>query len=113
MDASDRHATDPEPLDTEAFDTEVRRVVDRLRSMPLSRLPGAEQPARQACLALLDVSRSLGDPAPSALPVLRPTAAGDQLAVLAADVRAAALRRADPSALATATSILIGLRQAL
>lgn len=99
--------------DVDDFDTELRRVVDRLRSMPMSRLPGVEQTVRQACLELLDVSSSLGDPAPALLPSLRPTAAGDQVAVLGADVRDAALRRSDAAALAAATTILTGLRRAL
>lgn len=99
--------------DVDDFDTELRRVVDRLRSMPMPRLEGVQEPARQACLDLLEVSRSLGDPAPASLPTLRPTAVGEQVAVLGNDVRAAAMRSADADALASATAILTRLRRAL
>ena len=95
------------------FDTHVRRILDRLNGISINRLPDIAAEVRQACLALLAISARLGDPAPVPLPTLRPTACGDQVAVLAADLRAAALSRGDHRALAEASDVLVHLRRAL
>jgi len=95
------------------FDTEVQRVVDRLRGMPINRLPNAAEAVRACCTELLAISARIGDRAPVPLPHLQPGALGDQVAVLAADLRAAARQRADRHALDAGTNALSGLRRAL
>lgn len=95
------------------FDTQVRRLLDRLSGININRLPDIAAEVRDTCLALLAISARLGDPAPVPLPTLRPTALGDQVAVLAADLRAAALRVEDAGALAQATEILTALRRSV
>ena len=90
----------------EDYQRELDRVVDRLRTMPLTRLRPAADLAHQACcdlLALAGVDREL--------PRLADHAAGDQLAVIGADL----LREhgADELLMATATSVLTRLRRTL
>lgn len=101
------------PTQVQQFDTEVQRVVDRLRGMPVNRLPNAAAAVRACCTELLAISARIGDPAPGPLPHLQPSALGDQVAVLAADLRAAARQRTDPHALDAGTNALSGLRRAL
>lgn len=100
-------------IDAEAFDAELRRVVDRLRYLPAARVPDAIDPSERAGTELLAISARLGDPAPMALPKVRPTALGDQLAVLGADVRRAAAAADDAAALQEATTVLVRLRRSL
>ena len=109
----DTEPFDTEQFDTEPFDTELRRLVDRLRSMRVDALDAAAEAVHHASTELLRLSAALGDPAPIPLPHLRPTALGDQLAVIGSDLRAVAVRRGDSTALATATEVLIGLRRTL
>lgn len=104
---------DTAPFDTTSFDTELRRLVDRLRAMRVQALDAATEAVHQASSELLRLSAALGDPAPMPLPFLRPTALGDQLAVIGSDLRAVAVRRRDSTALATATEVLIDLRRTL
>ena len=80
------------------FDRELRRTVDRLRSMPLARLADAAPPARAAIEALA------GEP----VPVIADHALGDQLQVVADE--AARARDFDR---AGATALLAALRRAL
>lgn len=80
------------------FDLELRRTVDRLRSMPVSRLEQAHDPARAAIEALA------GEP----VPVLADHALGDQLQVVADE--AARARDFDRGA---AAALLVELRRAL
>ncbi len=90
----------------EDFDIELRRVVDRLRSMPVRHLPAAASLAYGACgelLALAAVDRKL--------PRLADHAAGDQLAVIAADLRRE--QGPDAAVLAAGADILTRLRRAL
>lgn len=97
--------------DVEEFDRELGRVVDRLRSMPITRVEAAVDPCRTAALALLRLNESLGDPAPCALPTVGPAALGDQIAVLGHDLRRLALDRRDT--LTEATGVLASLRHEL
>ena len=96
---------------------ELRRVVDRLRSMPLSRL---DRPAEGAAETRADVAhrtaQALADLAADAegqprrpLPRLAVHGTGDQLAVVGADVLAAC----GPDALRAAEEHLATLRRAL
>jgi plasmid stabilization system protein ParE len=80
------------------FDVELRRTVDRLRSMPVSRLGQAHGPARAAIESLA------GEP----VPVIADHALGDQLQVVADE--AARARDFDRDA---AAGLLVALRRAL
>lgn len=86
----------PDALD--GFTVELARCVERLRAMPLPRLPRAEEPVREAMAAL----------AGSPVPRLEPRALGDQLQVVATE--AARGRDFDPAA---AEALLADLRRAL
>ncbi|PPK97221.1 hypothetical protein CLV92_10436 [Kineococcus xinjiangensis] len=101
----------------EGVRAELRRVVDRLRSLPLSRL---DRPAEGADVSRADVARrtaqALADLAADAegaprrpLPRLAVHGVGDQLAVVGADVLAAC----GPDALGAAEEQLAALRRAL
>ena len=93
--------------DADAFMRERDRCVDRLRGMPLTRLPVSAALAYAAANALVDLTP---DAAGRALPRLADHAAGDQLAVVAADFLASA---PDTAALERATAILTELRRSL
>lgn len=95
------------------FDAELRRLVDRLRAMPVQQLGQASTAVHRACAELLRLSAALGDAAPTPLPHLRPNALGDQLAVIGSDLRSAAIGAADSGALASATQALVELRRSL
>lgn len=97
----------------EEFDRELGRVVDRLRSMPITRIGAAVEPSRTTALALLELSAALGDPAPGPLPRVEPIALGDQMAVLGHDLRHVALERDDGRPIAEATGVLVRLRRQL
>jgi len=77
------------------YDTELGRVVDRLRSMPISKLQAAAEVVHDLGLQLLASSHALGSPAPTALPELSPWAFGDMIMVLGRDLRALAQSEAD------------------
>ncbi|MDO8732333.1 MAG: hypothetical protein Q7L55_07150 [Actinomycetota bacterium] len=94
----------------DSYDTELRRVVDRLRSMPISRLETAESIVTQLAKHLLDSSRALGSPAPATLPELSPWAYGDMIMVLGTDLRELA---GQPEALADGLAALTAARQQL
>lgn len=82
----------------DAFAIELRRTVDRLRSMPVARLPQAHGPARDAIVELA------GGPVPE----VADHALGDQLQVVAAE--AARARDFDRDG---AAALLTALRRAL
>lgn len=85
------------------FETELRRVVDRLRGMPLNRIGPAADAAFATCQHLLIIT---GDD--RELPRLANHAAGDQLAVIAGECRTM-----NEAAVAEATAALVALRRAL
>lgn len=75
------------------FTVELRRVVDRLRSMPVTRLPQAHEPTRAVILALA------GEPVPE----IADHGLGDQLQVVATEAaRARDFDRAGAAALLAA-----------
>ena len=92
---------------SETFARERDRCVDRLRTMPLGRLPESAALAYEACTELLQLTPG-GEG--RALPRLADRAAGDQLAVIAADFAAAG---PDDAALALGTEVLTRLRRSL
>lgn len=85
---------------------ELERVVDRLRSMPMTRLAPAADLAYATCLALLELA---GDDHP--LPRLADHAAGDQLAIVGGE--ALARHPGDEVVLARMHELLTELRRAL
>jgi hypothetical protein len=89
--------------DLTEFETELRRVVDRLRTMPLASLAPAAEQAYRTCQQLLLIA---GDDHP--LPRLADHAAGDQLAVIAGECRTM-----NEAAVTEATAALVTLRRAL
>lgn len=82
---------------------ELERVVDRLRSMPLSRLTVAAPLAHAACAQIL---QAIDDVRP--VPRLADHASGDQLAVIGRD----ALERR-PDRAEAIEAVLVDLRRAL
>jgi hypothetical protein len=74
----------------EEFDSELNRVVTRLRTMPLNKLPDAVEPVERLTTELLRLCAFFGDSAPSDLPSYQSRACGDVVMVLARDARAAA-----------------------
>lgn len=91
----------------EEFRRERDRCVDRLRGMPLTRLPASADLAYDAACALVALTP---DAAGHALPRLADHAAGDQLAVVADDLLSS---NPDDQALAEATATLTALRRCL
>ena len=88
------------------FDTELGRVVDRLRTMPMAKLAVSAELAFRTASQLLDLTPGPHPP----LPRLADRAAGDQLAVIGRDFRASANEEA---AVTEATAALVELRRAL
>jgi hypothetical protein len=81
----------------ERFDVELRRTVDRVRGLALTRLEVAYEPEPTRADAVRTLAQRLADAAAElegeprrALPVLAVHGAGDQLAVCGHDLRAAA-----------------------
>ncbi|MDP2014003.1 MAG: hypothetical protein Q8L05_07240, partial [Actinomycetota bacterium] len=72
---------------SDSYDTELRRVVDRLRSMPINRLEASQSIVEMLAKELLDCSRTLGSPAPATVPTLNTWAYGDVIMVLGTDLR--------------------------
>ncbi len=72
----------------DAYDTELRRVVDRLRSLPIGKVQAAQFIVESLASQLLECSRALGSPAPATLPTLNSWAYGDLISVLGSDLRA-------------------------
>jgi len=71
----------------DSYDTELRRVVDRLRSLPIARLQSAQGQVEQLAAQLLECSRAMGSPAPATVPELGAWAYGDMIMVLGTDLR--------------------------
>jgi hypothetical protein len=88
------------------FDIELARVVDRLRTMPMTKLPVSADLAYGTASHLLDLTPG----SHPTLPRIADRAAGDQLAVIGRDFRAAANEEA---AVTEATAALVELRRAL
>lgn len=87
--------------DLTAFDTELARVVDRLRYLPVRELEPAAEQAYQTCRHLVRIT---GNDRP--LPRLADHAAGDQLAVIGRECRGM-----DEAAIAEAIAALVALRR--
>jgi hypothetical protein len=104
----------------ERFDVELRRTVDRVRGLALTRLEAAYEPEPTRAHAVRLLAQQLADAAADlegephrALPVLAVHGAGDQLAVCGHDLREAAAERGDDAALAAAATALQELRRRL
>ena len=95
---------------TEEFEAELNRVLTRLRSMSIEKLSSVDQVFKELSTALLQCSASLGDQAPVALPDIQPRAYVDVIAVLAQDLKNAAI---DETQLVAGTSALAVARRAL
>lgn len=91
----------------ESFERERRRCVDRLRTMPMSKLEASAALAYDTCLALKALTPEAAD---FSLPRLADHAAGDQLDVMSDEYLAS---NPDATSLETAAVILTRLRQAL
>jgi hypothetical protein len=91
---------------------ELRRVTDRLASMPLSRLESTTSAVYACAERLVEIGRILGVPIPddASLPQLGPQAYGDLIAVLGRDCLEVSGDDTDVSPLHTA---LVTLRRSL
>ncbi len=96
------------------IERELRRIVDRLTSMPLDRAATATADCEQAAQLLLAQTRLLTDdiPADARIPMLGPQGIGAMIAVLGRDYlnAAHASEASDPSPVLDA---LVTLRRAL
>lgn len=92
------------------FARELSRVTDRLRGMPVTRLPASATLAFEASRRLLSMAIAAGDRVPGDLPRIGDHGAGDQLAVIGRDF---ASRQPGAVAYAEATGLLVALRRAL
>jgi hypothetical protein len=92
------------------FARELGRVVDRLRGMPVSKLPAGAALAFGASQRLLSLAIAAGDRVPGDLPRIGDHGAGDQLAVIGRDF--ASLQPGE-AAYAEATELLVELRRSL
>jgi len=92
------------------FDTELDRVVSRLRSMQINKLDTVAPTVHLLARQLLEVSRDLGDAAPVDQPAFQAHASGDVIMVLGRDVRA---RAGSDGQLEPATAALTQARRAL
>ncbi len=96
----------------DATERELRRVVDRLMSMPLARAAAAADDVRACADVLVLEGRRLGVPVPASatVPVLAPQGFGPLIAVLGSDCLAAAGPRDD---LQPVLDALVQLRRSL
>ena len=94
------------------IERELRRVVDRLTTLPLERIAGTGPDCRRAAEVLVAHSRALDPSVPddAKLPDLRPQGFGAMLAVLGRDYLAVAAADDDSAAVLDA---LVALRRAL
>lgn len=102
----------PEPDLREETERELRRVTERLGSMPLQRLETTSEAVCACAHALVAAGRSMGVPIPESaeLPDLRPQAYSDLIAVLGRDC----LNAPDsPAHLPAVHDALAALRRAL
>jgi hypothetical protein len=88
------------------FERELQRVVDRLRTMPLTKVQAAADDAYRTAEHLVALTPDV----PRDVPRIADHAAGDQLAVVGHDFLVA---QQDEAAIAEATAALVKLRQAL
>jgi hypothetical protein len=95
-------------------ETELRRVVDRLNSMPIARAESVATQCHAVALRIVDRTREISDeiPADAVLPVLGVSGLGSQLAVIGGDFLAAARQRPDTDVSAVLVD-LVALRRAL
>jgi hypothetical protein len=93
------------------FDRELRRVVDRLNSMPLNRAAASQDAVLSCAEMLVSECRRAGVPIPASavLPELAPQGFGALIAVLGQDLQDAA----DESDLTAGLNTLVTLRRAL
>lgn len=96
----------------EECERELRRIVDRLNSMPLTRAATAATEVHQSAAELVRLGRLWGVPMPAeaTLPTLEPQGFGSMLAVLGRDCLDAAGADTD---LAPLLATLVSLRRAL
>jgi len=92
------------------FDAELNRVVTRLRTIALIKLPEIATPVEQLTAELLHLCSNFGDPAPQSLPSYELRASGDVVMVLATDARKAAQ---DDQQILQVTAALTAARRAL
>ena len=95
----------------EEYERELARVVERIRTMPLTRLSTCSEQIFALCGDLADLAHEAGAGAPGAgaLPRLGDHALPDQLHVLGMELAAVA----DLAILARAHSLLVDMRKAL
>lgn len=95
----------------EEFERELARVVERVRTMPLTRLAVCADGVFALCGRFADLSRESGSglPGAAAVPRLGDHALPDQLQVLGMELAAVA----DTSTLANAHDMLVSMRKAL
>jgi len=94
----------------EEFDAELNRVVTRLRTIALAKLPDIAAPVEQLTTELLRLCANFGDPAPPSLPSYELRASGYVVMVLATDARNAAR---DDQQVQEITAALTAARRAL
>ena len=95
----------------EEYERELARVVERLRTMPLTRLSGCADDAFALCCAFADLAHESGSglPGAEALPRLGDHALPDQLRVLGMELVAVG----DPQTITRAHELLVDMRKAL
>ncbi len=93
------------------YERELVRVVERIRTMPLTRLAACSDDVFGLCGSLADLARESGSALPGAqgLPRLGDHALPDQLQVLGMEIAAIG----DPSTITRAHSMLAEVRKAL
>lgn len=99
-------------VERDDVERELRRVVDRLNSMPLARVATASADVQACAEILVQQGRDLGVPIPAdaQLPTLEPQGFGSMIAVLGDDC----LRDSTPDAdLTGVLDALVALRRAL
>ena len=96
---------------TEEYERELARVVERLRTMPLTRLATCADQVFALCGDLADLARESGAglPGAEALPRLGDHALPDQLRVLGMELAAVG----DLQAITRAHELLVDMRKAL
>jgi hypothetical protein len=100
------------PLDD--VEVELRRIVDRLNTMPLTRADSVAGPCRELALLLVEQTRRLVDdiPVDAEVPDLRVQGFGALIAVLGHDFVIAA-RRADQPDVTPVLATLVEVRRSL
>jgi hypothetical protein len=95
----------------EEFERELARVVERVRTMPLTKLATCANEVFELCGQLADLAGQAGSSLPGAagLPRLGDHALPDQLRVLGMELTATA----DPTSLDQAHDLLVSMRKAL